>query len=143
LRLYAELDEIETEEGILAFQQQLIDRFGKMPSIVKELFEGLRMRWNCRIIGIDRVILKNNKLRCFFLQNAQSIFYESEFFKNFLAFMATEGKSHGLILKQTGANLILVKENVRSLSEARSTLQKITEAVDRVPVQIPTESEAV
>jgi transcription-repair coupling factor (superfamily II helicase) len=142
LRLYTELDEIETEEGIDTFQQQLVDRFGKMPHIVNELFEGLRLRWNCKSMGIDRVILKNGKLRCFFLQNAQSIFYESELFKNFLSFMATEGKKYHLILKQSGTNLILIKEYVKTLAEARTVLQKIAQAIE-MKTEPATQAEAV
>ncbi len=143
LRLYTELDEIETEEGVVEFQRQLIDRFGKMPHIVTELFEGLRLRWNCKVMGIDRVILKNGKLRCFFLQNAQSVFYESEFFKNFLSFMATQGKKHDLILKQSGTNLILIKEHVKTLAKARTILQKITNALEGTKTETTVQPEAV
>jgi transcription-repair coupling factor (superfamily II helicase) len=133
LRLYTELDEIETEEGIDAFQLQLVDRFGKMPHIVNELFEGLRLRWICKQMGIDRVILKNDKLRCFFLQNAQSVFYESAFFKDFLSFMAKEGKKHDLLLKQSGTNLILIHEDVGTLAQARTILQRITDTIAPKP----------
>jgi transcription-repair coupling factor (superfamily II helicase) len=143
LRLYTELDEIETEEGIDAFEHQLVDRFGKMPPIVTELFEGLRLRWNCKAMGIDRVILKNDKLRCFFLQNAQSVFYESEFFKNFLSFMATEGKVHDLILKQSGTNLILIKERVKSLAAARKVLQKTATAIEKMKTPTTPQPETV
>ena len=130
LRLYTDLDEIDTEEGILAFQEQLTDRFGKMPAIVTELFEGLRLRWHCKALGIDRVLLTNDKLRCFFVQNPQSAFYESEFFRNFLAFMGTHGPIHHLTLKQSGTNLMLIREKVRSLAEARAILQNIRQAID-------------
>jgi transcription-repair coupling factor (superfamily II helicase) len=134
LRLYTELDEIATEEGIVAFQNALTDRFGKMPVIVSELFEGLRIRWHCKALGVDRVILKNDKLRCFFVQNPQSMYYESEIFKNFLAFMGSHGPIHNLILKQSGTNLILIKENVRSLAQARGVLQNILQTIGETHV---------
>lgn len=137
LRLYTELDEIETDEGIVAFQQQLEDRFGRMPEIVAELFEGLRLRWHCRVLGIDRVILKNNTLRCFFLQNAQSVFYESPIFRYFLSFMAMQGTDSKLTLKQSGTNLILIRERVGSLGEARSILQSVAQAITEMIAGTP------
>jgi transcription-repair coupling factor (superfamily II helicase) len=134
LRLYTELDEIDTEAGIDAFQNALIDRFGKMPTIVAELFEGLRMRWHCKALGVDRVILKNDKLRCFFVQNPQSMYYESGIFKNFLAYMGSHGPIHGLILKQSGTNLILIKEKVQSLAQARAVLENVLQTIGEIEV---------
>jgi transcription-repair coupling factor (superfamily II helicase) len=134
LRLYTELDEIDTEAGIDAFQNALIDRFGKMPTIVAELFEGLRMRWHCKALGVDRVILKNDKLRCFFVQNPQSMYYESGIFKNFLAYMGSHGPIHRLILKQSGTNLILIKEKVQSLAQARAVLENVLQTIGEIEV---------
>ena len=125
LRLYTELDKLNTEEDISGFESRLVDRFGKMPAIVYELFEGLRLRWICREMGFDRVLLKRNKLRCFFLQNPQSAFYETSYFDQFLAFIATQGQSMGLNLKQSRTNLLLIKEGVRTLQEARTVLEEL------------------
>ena len=140
LRLYTELDQIETEEGIDDFEKQLRDRFGPIPEIVYELFDGLRMRWICKSLGFDRVVLKNDKLRLFFLQNAQSAFYETPFFSKFLAFMSTQGAEYGMTLKQSRANLIVIKEDVASfkqahevLSSVRKTLEEESQAVTNEP----------
>jgi len=37
------------------------------------------------------LLLKSNKLRCYFVENPQSPFYESELFQSILAFVQQEG----------------------------------------------------
>lgn len=135
LALYTELDDIETEEDLEKFQYKLKDRFGKVPPQVYELFEGLRLRWICRELGFERIILKNNKLRCYFVENPQSRFYESETFKSIMQFISTQGESVGLRIKQSPRHLLVIKENVRSLKQARGVLRGISEAItEKEPV---------
>jgi transcription-repair coupling factor (superfamily II helicase) len=129
LSLYTELDDIETEDALQQFEDKLRDRFGKIPPEVKELFEGLRLRWICKQLGFERVILKNNKLRCYFIENPQSVFYESQLFKNIMQFIAKEGNKQGLSVKQSARNIILVKDQVRSLKKAREVLKEMAEAL--------------
>jgi transcription-repair coupling factor (superfamily II helicase) len=131
LRLYTELDSIESEQGIQAFKKRLEDRFGPVPTIVHELFEGLRLRWVCKKLGFDRIVLKSGKLRCFFLENPQSVFYETQFFNDFLAFVATEGQKMGLTLKQSHSNLILIKEQIKTLNKAHSALEEVNAALEQ------------
>ncbi|MDX1940618.1 MAG: transcription-repair coupling factor, partial [Saprospiraceae bacterium] len=129
LALYTELDGIETEENLTKFEEKLRDRFGKVPGEVRELFDGLRVRWTCRNLGFERVILKNDKLRCYFVENPQSRFYESETFKNVMDYIAKEGHKQNLSIKQSARNLIVVKDNVRSLKQARNVLNEIVQAI--------------
>ncbi len=127
LSLYTELDEIETEENLASFEEKLRDRFGKIPTAVRELFDGLRVRWICRELGFERMILKNDKLRCYFVENPQSRFYESNTFKNVMDFIAKEGRQQGLSIKQSARSLIVVKDHVKSLKKAREVLREISE----------------
>ncbi|MDX1406778.1 MAG: transcription-repair coupling factor [Saprospiraceae bacterium] len=136
LRLYTELDKIDTEAGIQAFERHLRDRFGKIPDIVYELFEGLRLRWICREMGFDRVILKNDKLRCFFVENPQSPFYETPYFQQFLGFIAAQGQEMGLRLKQSRKNLLVVKEGVTSLNAAHALLEQLKATLIDTPEQV-------
>ncbi len=129
LSLYTELDGIETEEELARFEERLRDRFGKLPVQVKDLFEGLRLRWACKALGFERIILKNNKLRCYFVENPQSPFYESTLFNNMLQLVSTQGNKMGLSFKQSHKHFILVKDHVKGLSEAHEVLQKILNKV--------------
>src|SRR6185436_7777420 len=63
LRLYTELDNIESEDGIQKFAEGLLDRFGPRPKVVEELFDGLRLRWTARSLGFDRVTLRGSILK--------------------------------------------------------------------------------
>jgi transcription-repair coupling factor (superfamily II helicase) len=129
LSLYTKLDKLESEEELEKFQQDLRDRFGPVPKEIDELFAGLRVRWSCRELGFERVILKRNKLRCYFVENPQSPFYESDQFQQVLRFISTQGRKHGLSLKQSNRHLIMIKENVRSLNAANEVLKSIIDEV--------------
>lgn len=130
LNLYTLLDKVETEEALEQFANNLRDRFGQIPWQVNELFDGLRLRWVCKELGFERIILKNNKLRCYFVENPQSMFYESEGFQKIFQFIATKGQAHGLSVKKSNRFMILVKENVKSLKGAREVLEGIVKALE-------------
>ncbi|MCC7467008.1 MAG: transcription-repair coupling factor [Saprospiraceae bacterium] len=130
LNLYTELNGIENEEGITSFAQRLQDRFGKLPSPVNALFDGLRLQWVCKKIGFERLILKGGKLRCYFLGDPQSSFYSTEHFLKIMTFLQKHGRIMGVSLKQTNKELILVQDEVRSLKSVKSLLEQIISAID-------------
>jgi transcription-repair coupling factor (superfamily II helicase) len=131
LRLYTELDNIESEDELTAFAEALQDRFGPIPDEVDELFEGLRLRWVCRELGFERVVLKNKTLRAFFVENPQSLYYETQRFKELTQLIATQGKLLGLNLKQSHRHLLVVKEGVPSVRAARNLLKGLAEKVEK------------
>jgi transcription-repair coupling factor (superfamily II helicase) len=124
LNLYTELDALETEEALEEYAVKLRDRFGKLPEQVRELFDGLRLRWIAKELGFERISLKENKLRCYFV-HPQSRYYEGELFKNILKYVSIHGKKEFLSLKQTQKNLIMVKEKVTSLRQGKKILEEI------------------
>jgi transcription-repair coupling factor (superfamily II helicase) len=131
LSIYTQLDSIETEEELQQFETKLRDRFGRIPKEVLELFEGLRLRWTAKKLGFERIILKNNKLRCVFVENPQSRFYDSALYNSIMSYVTSEGAAQGLAMKQTNKFFMMVKEKVYSLREARSVLKTIEEGVNR------------
>ncbi|MBP7272304.1 MAG: transcription-repair coupling factor [Saprospiraceae bacterium] len=122
LALYNELDRIENEAQLTQFADTLRDRFGRLPQQVLTLFDALRLRWECKQLGFERLILKNDKLRCYFVNNPQSAFYETANFRDTLHFITKQSKALAITLKQTNNTLIMVKDNVRSLKQARELL---------------------
>ena len=125
LSMYTQIDQIETEDQIDDFISQMEDRFGRVPHQIHELFEGLRLRWICKKIGFERIILKGNKLRCYFIDNPQSPYYESPQFQKVLQFVAGSGKKEGLLIKKSTTNLMLIHDNIRSLEKAKILLNRI------------------
>jgi transcription-repair coupling factor (superfamily II helicase) len=124
LSLYTELDNLENEEALQQFGERLADRFGKLPRQVLELFQGLRLRWTARELGMERIVLKNQKLRCHFLSNPQSPFYETERFHALMAYISRK-TDHRFHLKQSEKALILAVDGVKGLAGAFKVLQEV------------------
>ncbi len=134
LNLYTELDQIETEEKLEAFAAKMKDRFGPIPPEVNELFEGVKLRWVCKMLGFERLILKNDKLRCYFIGNPQSPFFETDLFKNLIQYIAVHGQEKGLSFKKSIQHFFLVKNNVNNLQAAGKILEDLKESVSaKVP----------
>ncbi len=115
-RLYQELDRIGDEEELDAFAKRLRDRFGPLPAETETLFDALRLRWTCKQLGLERIILKQGKLRGYFVEDPQSPFYETEHFGRIMRYIAAgEGQTKGMSLKKTQRHLILVRDGVRTL----------------------------
>lgn len=87
IALYKELDEINTEEGMQLFSQNMIDRFGEIPSPTLSLMDTMRLRWMAREIGFEKLILKSGKMIGYFINKEDSPFYQSEKFTQILEFI--------------------------------------------------------
>ena len=129
LLLYTELDTISDEAGLSSFKMKLKDRFGTIPKQVDELVDALHLRWICKELGFERLSYKNNKLRCFFMANAQSSYFESELFQKLLKFVSIDGQKMGLTLKQSKNFLIVIKERCKNLREVKAILDRMGEEV--------------
>jgi transcription-repair coupling factor (superfamily II helicase) len=131
LSLYTELNAIENEEDIHIFHTRLTDRFGPVPEVVEELYNGLRLRWLCKELGFERLSLKGRKLRLYFVGNPQSSYFESNTFKKVMEYISSEGVSRGFSLKQTNNFLIVIRENVSTLKGALNLLVMIKNNVEK------------
>jgi len=131
LNLYTQLNQITTEEGIEVFTKQLEDRFGKLPKEVFNLFNALRIKWIARRLGFEQVILKKNKLRCYFITEAQSAYYDSETFQNLFKFIATQGARKGFSIKKSYKNLLLAVDSVRGFGSAIGVLGQLEKVVNK------------
>ncbi len=127
--VYSELDLLSNEDELITFRDGMKDRFGSIPEPVEELFNGLRVRWQAKKLGFERVIIKAGKMRCYFLSNPQSSFFETPLFQKLIDYISTKGTVLGYQLKQTKSYLILSKGDVKSLKEAKIYLQKILEEI--------------
>jgi transcription-repair coupling factor (superfamily II helicase) len=125
LKLYTELDEITNEVDLQEYAGRLEDRFGKLPQTVEELFDGLRIRWKAKKAGFEKIILKSGKLRCYFLDNPNSPFYETLAFQSI---MANIQKNKRAILKQSGTSFILIFESVWTMRQAQKLLELVVQA---------------
>ncbi len=121
--LYRELDSMENEESLQQYELGLIDRFGKLPSSSLQLLEVVRLRWLAIELGIERIILKNQKMICYFISDQQSPFYQSAIFSKVLNFVQqNSGKCR---MKEKKEKLSLSFENINTISVAKVILDEI------------------
>ena len=128
LRLYTELDSLKDETALQNFGKVLEDRFGALPKPVKDLFYTVRLRWLAKKLGFERILFKNGKLRCYFISNQDSAFYQSPLFMQILQYTQTHSKQAHF--KQTDKYLLMIFENIKNMKEAHAVLQKVEEYVN-------------
>ncbi len=123
LSLYSRLDNCESEKDLLDFHAEMHDRFGPVPSQVEDLFTTVRCRKLSVDLGFEKLFLKNNILKCFFVSNPESPYFQSDTFNGILKFLQT-GTNRGK-LKQVGKNGILIVEDVTSMNDLFGFLTKM------------------
>jgi transcription-repair coupling factor (superfamily II helicase) len=123
VRLYRELDNTETEEKLLEFKQQLIDRFGPLPEPTEELLNVVRLRWIAKILGFEKIIIKNDKMFVHFIANQMSAYYQTNIFEKIIRFVQS---NPGVFqMKETKEKLTMVIDNVTSISKAMKLLGQL------------------
>jgi transcription-repair coupling factor (superfamily II helicase) len=123
LTLYARLDACKDESELNAFHNELTDRFGPIPAPVEDLFTTVRTRKIAVDLGFEKLLLRNNTLKCYFVPNPDSPYFQSETFNHILIFLQTETNKGKL--KQVGKNGILIVEQMESMQEIYSYLLKM------------------
>jgi transcription-repair coupling factor (superfamily II helicase) len=121
LSLYQRLDNCETEEDLLTMKKEMEDRFGALPQQVEDLFITVRCRKLAVDLGFEKMSLKENTLRCFFINRPDSPYFESETFNKTLQYLQTE--TNKAKLKQTGRLFMLLVSDVKNMEEMRRFLQ--------------------
>jgi transcription-repair coupling factor (superfamily II helicase) len=126
LNLYQELDNIPIESKLVEFEAGLEDRFGPVPAPVKDLFTTIRCRWEAIALGFEKMILKEEKLRCYFINNPDSPYFESPTFQHILSYIQT--RTNNAKLKQVGKNFMLVVDRIKTMDDLHSFLKKMSDA---------------
>jgi len=125
--LYTELSKLENEVELKAFEQQLHDRFGPVPTQVNDLLNTMRLQWLGKTIGFEKISLKKNVLRGYFIANQNSPYFESEAFRQVLSFVQSHPRRCNL--KEVKNTLRISIENVFSIDQAVGLLSEIGEPV--------------
>jgi transcription-repair coupling factor (superfamily II helicase) len=123
LSLYQRLDNSETEEELEIMREELIDRFGPIPAQVNDLFITVRCRKLAVNLGFEKMSLKDDTLRCFFINRPDSPYFESPLFQHILAFLQTG--TNRAKLKQVGKLFMLIVQPVKSMEDAHGFLKQL------------------
>ncbi len=123
LSLYSRLDNCDTEKDLAAFHQELIDRFGPVPPQTEDLFATVRCRKLAVDLGFEKLIVKDSTLKCFFVANPESPYFNSEVFLGILKFI--QAQTNKAKLKQVGKNGLLIVKDINSMTELFDFLKRL------------------
>jgi transcription-repair coupling factor (superfamily II helicase) len=80
-------------------------------------------------LGFEKQVLKNNTLRCYFVANPDSPYFQSETFNRILLFLQTA--TNKATLKQVGKNGILVVEKMNDMQTIYEFLFQMHQFVEK------------
>ncbi|HLF52525.1 transcription-repair coupling factor [Flavobacterium sp.] len=127
LNLYNELSLIKDEETLLAYENKLIDRFGPLPKPAIALLNSIKIKWIATKLGVEKLVMKQGKMICYFISNQQSEYYQSDRFHQVLQFVQKQPQLCKMKEKQTvnGLRLLLTFEHVKSIKKALELMEMI------------------
>ncbi len=128
LHLYKNLNDIQKEDELQKFTNNLIDRFGELPHQTEELIATMRLKWLAQKIGLERLYLKNRILRGYFISNPDSKYYQTEKFGEILLFVQNNSKI--CKMKEIKARLAVTFSSIKSIEEAFETLNRLNSSVN-------------
>ena len=135
LLLYKDLNDIgmdrsanttaaDIEAELDRFRENLIDRFGPIPHATQELVKTITLRRMAKEFGIERLVMKQGKMVCYFVANQDNPFYQSGNFTKLITFAQDHPRS--VHLRETSERLSLVCDNVDSIHGAIDRLTALT-----------------
>ena len=123
LSLYTRLDQSEDDMELEQMKVELMDRFGPLPAPVNDLFVTIQCRRLAISLGFEKMTLKDDTMRCFFINRPDSPYFESDTFKDLLGF--TNTSMNNAHFKQVGKTFILIIKDIQGMEACFSTLHKM------------------
>jgi transcription-repair coupling factor (superfamily II helicase) len=125
IALYRELDNIQSEQALEDYKKRLTDRFGRIPDEVNDLMTMVRLRWLAQRYGVERLYLKNNRMKAYLISNPQSAFYDSTEFNSLITYCSHNARRCALI-ETAGKNIVQIS-NITSVQDAYDIFCQIKE----------------
>ncbi|MBQ9144372.1 MAG: DEAD/DEAH box helicase, partial [Paludibacteraceae bacterium] len=129
ISLYRELDSLSDEDALLAYQKRLIDRFGQLPEEAEQLLNVVRLRWLCCKLGIEKVILKQERLSLYFTTKSEK-YWQSDTFGKIIEFIYSRPQRCRMVEdkdrqgKPTGKRYAVIQQ-VKTITGALTILSKM------------------
>jgi transcription-repair coupling factor (superfamily II helicase) len=98
-----------------------------VPPEAEDLFTTVRCRKLAVELGFEKLFLKNHVLKCFFVGNPDSPYFQSETFLGILQFL--QNSTNKAKLKQVGKHGILIVEDIQTMSDIHRFLEKMYRTV--------------
>ncbi len=124
LVIYNKLNSLTDEKGLDAFINQLIDRFGEPPYQLNDLMDMLRMKWIGQELGVEKITLKNKKMKLYFpFVHAGNQEFQKQVFGRILRFVQSQEQKSRFNEKAHGLDLII--SGVQYVDEALQMITRI------------------
>ena len=124
ITLYRELDNMETDDQVEAFEQRMEDRFGKIPPMASELIRIVPLRRTARRLGIEKLVIRQTRMHLFLVGEENVAYYQSPAFGRLLNYVQQNPKRCTLSQKNNRRSIII--SNIPSVSTALTVLRTIT-----------------
>jgi transcription-repair coupling factor (superfamily II helicase) len=122
LQLYSSLDNIKEEGTLQVFMLSLKDRFGPWPDAVGQLIDSIRLRWLGEKLGLEKIILKNEKLRAHFVSGKDE-YFKSDVFGKVLSFVQSHASR--CRVKETAGKPTLTIDRITTVGAAMEVLNQM------------------
>jgi transcription-repair coupling factor (superfamily II helicase) len=125
--LYRELDNLanrhDLEASLEAYRNRLRDRFGAIPEVAEELIRVVPLRVAGKQLGVEKIMLKQQKMILFFVSNPNSPYYQSEAFGRVIEYATKNVRRCNL--REVNGKRSMVVTNISSVDAALSILKTI------------------
>jgi transcription-repair coupling factor (superfamily II helicase) len=125
--LYRELDNMENETMIQLFEKGLVDRFGPVPQVTRELMDVVRLRWIAISLNVERIILKESRMICYLPSDPSSKYYQSLHFQRLMQWIVQNPSK--CRVKEGKGKLSINFPEIKTLHKAVGTLTVIASKV--------------
>ncbi len=127
LNLYTKLNELNNEDELQKFEEELVDRFGELPVQAVDLLNSVRLKWIASYMGLEKIVMKKGKLVGYFISDQKSRFYQTKNFTKILQYVQTHSQTCQMKEKQTrnGLRLLLTFDKINSVEKALKVLRPL------------------
>jgi transcription-repair coupling factor (superfamily II helicase) len=132
LALYTRLDNIQTTDELETFRQEVQDRFGPLPKDVNNLIQMVRVRWKAEKLHLEKLTLKNNILKGYFVSSeggnqprqAADDFFKSDAFGKVIDYLRANPAKFSL--KELKGRPVFTHSDVQSVEQMDRVLESLT-----------------
>jgi transcription-repair coupling factor (superfamily II helicase) len=126
--LYRELDNLANsnhlDNDLHAYRQRLTDRFGTIPDVAEELINVVPLRVLGKQLGIEKIMLKQQKMFLYFVSVPDSPYFQSETFGKVIEYMTRNVQRCNL--REANGKRSMVVNDIPSVGEALTVCRAIT-----------------
>ena len=125
--LYRELDNLANshrlDADLEAYRKRLTDRFGAIPDVAEELIRVVPLRVYGKQLGVEKIMLKQQKMYLYFVSNTDSPYYQSEAFGRVLEYVSQNPRQCNF--REANGKRSIVISSVNSVGDALTICRNI------------------